>query len=201
MMPDGHLGGAGDGEAVFHHQIVYLVDRTGKGVLHRYDAEIGPALLHLTEHIGEALHELGTAAGEQAARRLVRIGAGTARAHHPGRRRSRQLPVGCRQMAAQPFTSRQAAVLDGSGRLTGFNEKSAEAKPGTINGGVYLMKRALLDEIPAGKVSLENEMIPKWLSEGRALGGFVNDGYFIDIGIPEAYYQFIEDVEKGVVVW
>lgn len=63
------------------------------------------------------------------------------------------------------------------------------------------MKRALLDEIPAGKVSLENEMIPKWLSEGRALGGFVNDGYFIDIGIPEAYYQFIEDVEKGVVVW
>ena len=56
-------------------------------------------------------------------------------------------------------------------------------------------------DIPAGKVSLENEMIPKWLSEGRALGGFVNDGYFIDIGIPEAYYQFIEDVEKGVVVW
>ena len=48
---------------------------------------------------------------------------------------------------------------------------------------------------------MENEMIPKWLSEGRALGGFVNDGYFIDIGIPEAYYQFIEDVEKGVVVW
>ena len=58
-----------------------------------------------------------------------------------------------------------------------------------------------LDEIPAGKVSLENEMIPKWLSEGRPLGGFVNDGYFIDIGIPEAYYQFIEDVERGVVVW
>ena len=88
-----------------------------------------------------------------------------------------------------------------NGRLTGFNEKTAQAKPGTINGGVYLMKRALLDEIPAGKVSLENEMIPKWLSEGRPLGGFVNDGYFIDIGIPEAYYQFIEDVERGVVVW
>ena len=27
-------------------------------------------------------------------------------------------------------------------------------------------------------------MIPKWLGEHRALGGFVNDGYFIDIGIP-----------------
>ena len=100
-----------------------------------------------------------------------------------------------------PDISRYGAAVLMNGRLTGFNEKSAEAKPGTINGGVYLMKRALLDEIPAGKVSLENEMIPKWLSEGRALGGFVNDGYFIDIGIPEAYYQFIEDVEKGVVVW
>ena len=100
-----------------------------------------------------------------------------------------------------PDISRYGAAVLMNGRLTGFNEKSAEAKPGTINGGVYLMKRTLLDEIPAGKVSLENEMIPKWLSEGRALGGFVNDGYFIDIGIPEAYYQFIEDVEKGVVVW
>ena len=50
-------------------------------------------------------------------------------------------------------------------------------------------------------MSLEQEMIPKWLSEGRRLGGIVNDGYFIDIGIPEDYYRFIEDVEKGVVVW
>ena len=58
----------------------------------------------------------------------------------------------------------------------------------------------LLDEIPEGKVSLENDMIPKWLSEGRRLGGFVNDGYFIDIGIPEAYFQFQEDVRNKVVI-
>jgi len=62
------------------------------------------------------------------------------------------------------------------------------------------MKRALLDEIPEGKVSLEHDMIPKWLSGGeKALGGIVNDGYFIDIGIPEDYYRFIDDVEKGAV--
>lgn len=92
------------------------------------------------------------------------------------------------------------AVLDGS-RLAGFNEKTTQSRPGTINGGVYLMRRELLADIPEGKVSLENEMIPRWLSEGRALGGFVNDGYFIDIGIPEDYFRFIEDVKKGVVVW
>ena len=63
------------------------------------------------------------------------------------------------------------------------------------------MKRTLLDEIPAGKVSLENEMIPKWMKEGRRLGGFVNDGYFIDIGVPEDYFRFQKDVEEGVIAW
>ena len=91
------------------------------------------------------------------------------------------------------------ANLDENGILTGFNEKTADPVPGTINGGIYLMKKSLLEEIPEGKVSLENEMIPKWLSEGKKLGGFVNDGYFIDIGIPEAYFQFQEDVKTGVV--
>ncbi|MCI8982195.1 MAG: NTP transferase domain-containing protein [Hungatella sp.] len=92
------------------------------------------------------------------------------------------------------------AVLTG-GRLMGFNEKTRDPKPGTINGGVYLMTRELIRQIPDGKVSLENDMIPKWLLEGRRLGGFVNDGYFIDIGVPDDYYRFMEDVEKGVLTW
>ncbi len=100
-----------------------------------------------------------------------------------------------------PDVSRYGQAVLKDGRLTGFNEKTAEIKQGTINGGVYRMRRELLSEIPEGKVSLENEMIPRWLSEGRRLGGFVNDGYFIDIGVPEDYFRFIEDVKRGVVVW
>lgn len=92
------------------------------------------------------------------------------------------------------------AILNPEGLLTGFNEKTEDLREGTINGGIYLMKRCLLDEIPQGKVSLENDMIPRWLSDGRKLGGFVNDGYFIDIGIPEAYFQFQEDVRNKTVV-
>jgi NDP-sugar pyrophosphorylase family protein len=98
-----------------------------------------------------------------------------------------------------------AATLENQ-MLTGFNEKlkaadGEEKRPGTINGGVYLLKKSLLDEIPEGKVSLEQEMIPRWMKEGKRLGGFVNDGYFIDIGIPEDYFRFQEDVKKGVVQW
>lgn len=100
-----------------------------------------------------------------------------------------------------PDVSRYGQAVLKDGFLIGFNEKTTEVKPGTINGGVYRMKRELLEDIPEGKVSLENDMIPKWLSEGRRLGGFVNDGYFIDIGVPEDYFQFIEDVKKGIVVW
>lgn len=86
--------------------------------------------------------------------------------------------------------------------LIEFNEKTSEAVPGTINGGVYLMSRKLLEDIPEGKVSLENEMIPRWKEDRQhRLGGIVNEGYFIDIGIPDDYFRFQEDVRKGVIVW
>lgn len=100
-----------------------------------------------------------------------------------------------------PDVSRYGQALLKDNLLVGFNEKISEPKPGTINGGIYLLSRELITDIPEGKVSLEHEMIPKWLQEGRRIGGIVNDGYFIDIGIPEDYYRFIEDVKKGVVVW
>ncbi|MBS6643438.1 MAG: nucleotidyltransferase family protein [Clostridiaceae bacterium] len=100
-----------------------------------------------------------------------------------------------------PDVSRYGEALLKDGMLTAFNEKTTESRPGTINGGIYLMKQELLSDIPDGKVSLENEMIPKWLKEGKRLGGIVNDGYFIDIGVPADYFKFIEDVKEGVVAW
>jgi D-glycero-alpha-D-manno-heptose 1-phosphate guanylyltransferase len=87
------------------------------------------------------------------------------------------------------------ATLQGE-QLVGFNEKSTEDVPGTINGGIYYMKKELLDRIPEGKVSLENEIIPMLLAEGQSISGTINDGYFIDIGIPEDYFRFQEHVRK-----
>ena len=67
--------------------------------------------------------------------------------------------------------------------------------------GVQTCALPILETIPEGKVSLENEMIPAWMREGRRLGGIVHDGYFIDIGVPEDYFRFQEDVKKGAVRW
>lgn len=92
------------------------------------------------------------------------------------------------------------AVLEDA-HLIRFNEKSEENRPGTINGGIYLMDQTLLSEIPEGKVSLENDMIPRWMKQGKRLGGMISEGYFIDIGVPEDFYKFTEDVKKGALTW
>ena len=99
--------------------------------------------------------------------------------------------------------SRYGAILkDESGRILRWNEKmspdQAEAScPGEINGGIYVMQKSLIEKIPEGKQSLENDCIPAWLEDGVYLQALPSDGYFMDIGIPEDYAQFREDVESG----
>ena len=99
--------------------------------------------------------------------------------------------------------SRYGAILkDESGRILRWNEKmssdQAEAPcPGEINGGIYVMQKSLIEKIPEGKQSLENDCIPAWLKDGVYLQAISSDGYFMDIGIPEDYAQFKEDVESG----
>ena len=74
---------------------------------------------------------------------------------------------------------------------------STKSLAGEINGGIYVMKKSLIVEIPEGKQSLEQDCIPKWLSEGKRIFGLPFHGYFMDIGIPKDYQQFITDVEQG----
>lgn len=99
--------------------------------------------------------------------------------------------------------SRYGAILkDESGRILRWNEKmssdQAEApRLGEINGGIYVMQKSLIKKIPEGKQSLENDCIPVWLEDGLYLQAVPSDGYFMDIGIPEDYAQFKEDVESG----
>ena len=56
--------------------------------------------------------------------------------------------------------------------------------PGFINGGVYWMKRDILDEIGTPPLSLERDVLPR-LAERGLVAGAVYDGRFIDIGMPD----------------
>lgn len=99
--------------------------------------------------------------------------------------------------------SRYGAILkDESGRILRWNEKMSSdqvetPRSGEINGGIYVMQKSLIEKIPEGKQSLENDCIPAWLEDGLYLQAIPSDGYFMDIGIPEDYAQFKEDVESG----
>ena len=95
-----------------------------------------------------------------------------------------------------PDISRYGSVRVQGHRVTGFNEKRVEKCSGLINGGIYLMKKDILKNIPVErKCSLENEIIPGLIKSGAKVEGIINEGYFIDIGVPEDYYQFSEDIE------
>ena len=102
--------------------------------------------------------------------------------------------------------SRYGAILkDTDGRILRWNEKqsgSGETTPrrGEINGGIYVMKRSLIEKIPAGKQSLENDCIPVWLSHSINIHALRSDGYFMDIGVPEDSRRFQEDVQSGKIV-
>jgi NDP-sugar pyrophosphorylase family protein len=76
--------------------------------------------------------------------------------------------------------------VDAKGKLTDFEEKSGEQR--YVNAGVYLARASLLREIPEGRqVSLEKEVFPRWVSEGKDIRAFVWAGSCVDIGTPERY--------------
>jgi len=76
--------------------------------------------------------------------------------------------------------------IDDDGKITAFEEKSDAHQGGWINGGIYLLSRDLLHEIPSDRpVSLENKIFPKWAAAGL-LYGYRAEENFIDIGTPES---------------
>lgn len=74
---------------------------------------------------------------------------------------------------------------DARNQVTGFIEKTGNQGPGLVNGGVYIFKRAILQQIPDGPASLEKDVFPNLLPGG--VYALEQSGMFIDIGTPEDY--------------
>jgi len=91
---------------------------------------------------------------------------------------------------------------EAGGRILRFVEKPAreEITGNTINAGVYLLDRELLDLIPRGRaVSIEREFFPDLLARRVPFFGFVARAYWLDIGSPEQYRRAHLDLLKGAV--
>ncbi len=82
-------------------------------------------------------------------------------------------------------------VLDAQGNVAAFSA-AASGGAGIINGGVYLVRPAVLLGLgyaPGDKVALEQDLFPRLLKSGKRVAGFVTDTNFIDIGIPDDYFR------------
>lgn len=76
--------------------------------------------------------------------------------------------------------------LNDESMITGFEEKRSGSS-GLINGGVYCVFKPSFLSIPfEQKFSFEKDYLEKFINE-RQMAGFIQDNYFIDIGIPEDY--------------
>jgi NDP-sugar pyrophosphorylase family protein len=84
-------------------------------------------------------------------------------------------------------TSRYGRVeLAADGVISRFTEKQESSTAGWINAGIYLLERARIEAIPAGRaLSFERDVLPGWI--GTGLRSHCTRARFIDIGTPQSY--------------
>jgi mannose-1-phosphate guanylyltransferase len=98
---------------------------------------------------------------------------------------------------ARPFG---LVPMEPGGRVIEFREKPSELVPGDINAGTYVLEGAHLRAWRAGaNVSIEREVFPALIADGRPLFGFLSDAYWLDLGTPEKYLQAHFDILEGRV--
>ncbi len=79
--------------------------------------------------------------------------------------------------------SRFGVVVTDGDKVLRFAERG-DARGGAINGGVYLMDRAVVAGISAPS-SFERDVLPGMAAEGRVFAR-LQRGFFLDIGVPDA---------------
>jgi len=76
--------------------------------------------------------------------------------------------------------------IDNDKKITGFEEKGYHEK-GMINGGVYMLNKTCLNRLKLpDKFSFERDFLEKSFNQLNMFG-FIQDTYFIDIGVPDDY--------------
>lgn len=69
--------------------------------------------------------------------------------------------------------------------------------PGTINGGIYLIKKEIIDNLaPYEKISFEKEVFPSLISLNKKICGFKNDAVFLDFSKKIALKNSILNIKK-----
>ncbi len=81
---------------------------------------------------------------------------------------------------------------DSNHRVIRFTEKPSEDEitGNTINAGIYVLERSVLDRISGdGPQSFERDIFPKLLQDGAKFYAYLARGYWQDIGSPQKYLE------------
>ncbi len=88
---------------------------------------------------------------------------------------------------------------DDDGRVTAFLEKTQDPPTDQINAGTYVFRREIIEQIPAGReVSVEREVFPSLLADGKHVQGYVDHTYWRDMGTPEDFVRGSADLVRGI---
>jgi NDP-sugar pyrophosphorylase family protein len=82
----------------------------------------------------------------------------------------------------------------GTSRVTGYEEKPEI--PYIVSMGVYLAEPAILDYIPTGERFDVPDLVIKLLEDGKPVGSYLYDGYWLDIGRHDDYERAIAEYEE-----
>jgi mannose-1-phosphate guanylyltransferase len=88
---------------------------------------------------------------------------------------------------------------DDDGTVIAFVEKSPNPISNQINAGCYIFTRKVIDAIPVGQVvSVERETFPALVEGAGRVVGWVDAGYWLDVGTPAALVKASADVVRGI---
>ncbi len=80
--------------------------------------------------------------------------------------------------------------------ITAFREKPVMSF--MVNAGIYVFEKEIFQYIPKGKVSsLETDVFPRLISEGKVLNSFYEEAYWADIGTVSDFERIDAYVSSG----
>jgi len=86
------------------------------------------------------------------------------------------------------------AVLETqNGKVLSFKEKPTYTY--YSNGGIYLMKKEVLEMIPANQFFNTTDLMERLISQGKKVVSYPHRGYWLDIGKHEEYQKAQEDIK------
>ncbi|MDD2206104.1 MAG: nucleotidyltransferase family protein [Aminobacterium sp.] len=92
--------------------------------------------------------------------------------------------------------------IDEDKRVLRFGDSSIAAGDDgqwLINGGLYVVKRKVVEDLPEGRLSWEKDVLPALLERNAPVYAHEAEGFFVDIGVPDDYQKSQKNIPEFIV--